>query len=152
MLGVGSKSWKRKPVLLVWCTPCNCIMYFSSKNFPKHSNTHSRVLYLFYCVNTFGVGPQIRGSWQQEVTICWVQWGWEGARMIWHYGSRVFCCTGWDGSGPENYYGRSPESQLLLRHFPSPCWASVTWMRTPFSCFTSLLSMTKAKYHSETST
>ena len=51
------------------CPLSNCLMYNYFKNIPKLSDTHSRMFYLFYCRNTFGVGPKINTSWQQEMTI-----------------------------------------------------------------------------------
>lgn len=152
MLGGGSKSWKRKPVLLVWCAlPATAWCTFPLKTFPNFLTLTWEFFYLFYCTDTFGMGPQIRASWQQEVTICWGSEYEKGARMSWHYGSRVFCCTGWDSGGPETAMEGHPESQFPLHHFSSQCWAPSTWMRIPFSYLTPLPSMTKAKYHSETS-
>ena len=52
------------------CPRSNHLMYNYSKNIPKLSDTHSRMFSLFYCGHTFGVGPKISTSWQQEKTIC----------------------------------------------------------------------------------
>ena len=57
--GSGQQKLKKKvcPPTVPYI-PSNCIMYFFSKNFPKLSNTHSRVFYLF-CTHTFEAGPQL---------------------------------------------------------------------------------------------
>lgn len=151
--GRGQQKLKKKACSpSVVCTPSNCMMYFSSKNFPKLSNTHLRV---FFICST----AQTHLEWVLKLELHgnkkWPYAGGseyeKGARMSWHYGSRVFCCTGWDSGGPETAMEGHSESQFPLHHFSSQCWAPSTWIRIPFSYFTTLPSMTKAKYHSETS-
>lgn len=111
--GNGKQNCSREP----WFLSPHCkvhsqnpLMCYYSENFPRLSNTHSWMFYLFYCPNTFGVGPAISTSWQQGITMCPEHWPGERATKGLHDGRRA---VRWWGEGRGGSYLHShPEPQL----------------------------------------